>query len=322
MTAVWLVLKNDEVPSWQEFQHVDAGYIRERHEQLRTSLPVFESYPDWIWEMGTRELGDSTWEREALAMNRQAAVYLRTNTLKTTIDKLSEELKRINIETVKVPGVVNALQLAKRDNVFKTKLFAEGLFEVQDAGSQLISEFLNPSPNDLLIDACAGAGGKSLHLACLMKNKGRVISMDVEAFKLEELKKRARRAGAFNIETRVIEGDKTIKELSGKADKLLLDVPCSGLGVLKRNPDAKWKLSPEVVERTKEVQKKILQDYSAMLKSGGHMVYSTCSILPSENRQQVDHFLSQNGNFELISDKTILPHEGFDGFYMALLKKG
>ena len=154
-----------------------------------------------------------------------------------------------------------------------------------------------------------------------MNNKGKIVSMDVEGFKLEELKKRARRAGAFNIETRLIEAGKTINALAGKADRLLMDVPCSGLGVLKRNPDAKWKLSPEVIERTKIIQQQILSDYTQMLRIGGTAVYSTCSILPGENQEQVSAFLSKNSNFELTREKTILPSQGFDGFYMALLKR-
>ena len=172
-----------------------------------------------------------------------------------------------------------------------------------------------------VIDACAGAGGKTLHMAALMENKGRILSMDITKWKLDELKKRARRATASNVEPRLIEGSKTIKRLECKADRLLLDVPCSGLGVIKRNPDAKWKLDAGFIERTKELQQKILTDYSIMTKKGGQMVYSTCSILPSENRQQVDIFLKANKNFEFIKDKSILPSAGFDGFYMALIKR-
>src|ERR1051326_4156022 len=147
-----------------------------------------------------------------------------------------------------------------------------------------------------------------------MKNKGKIISMDTEQWKLDELKKRARRAGASNIETRLIESSKTIKRLENAADRLLLDVPCSGLGVLRRNPDAKWKLSLEFIGKVKILQQKILNDYSVMLKKGGMMVYSTCSILPSENETQVEKFLSEKGNeFELMEQKTIYPSEGFDG---------
>lgn len=321
ITAVWLILKEIELPSWQEFQHVDPAFILKQKERLKTQIAVYQSYPDWLWQLGENELGKSVWETEAIAMNQQAEVVLRVNTLKTTVQKLKEEFANEKIETTFIQNNTNALQLVKRENVFKNKYFAEGWFEVQDAGSQQIGEFVNPKPTDLVIDACAGAGGKSLQLAALMQNKGKIISMDVEAWKLEELKKRAKRAGAFNIETRVIEDAKTVKRLENKADKILLDVPCSGLGVIKRNPDAKWKLNAETIERTKLLQQKIITEYSTMVKTGGSLIYSTCSILPSENKQQVDVFLKANLNFEFIKDATILPSQGYDGFYMCELKK-
>lgn len=321
ITAVWLVIKEIEFPDWQEFKNLDREAILKQKEQLKNNLPVYESYPDWLWNLGTEELGEEVWKKEALAMNVQAQVVLRVNTLKTTTQKLIEEFAKTNIALKEIEGAENAVQLVKRENVFQNNFFKLGWFEVQDAGSQVISTFLNPKPNQFVIDACAGAGGKSLHIAALMNNKGKLVSLDVEGFKLEELKKRAKRAGVFNVETRIIEDSKTIKRLEGKADKLLLDVPCSGLGVIKRNPDAKWKLSLEVIDRTKKLQQKIISEYSTMLKIGGEMVYSTCSILPSENKKQVDEFLQNNSNFEFIKDKTILPSEGFDGFYMALLKR-
>jgi 16S rRNA (cytosine967-C5)-methyltransferase len=146
--------------------------------------------------------------------------------------------------------------------------------------------------------------------------------MDVEQWKLDELSKRARRAGVSNMETRFIESSKTVKRLEGTADRLLLDVPCSGLGVLKRNPDAKWKLSPEFIDKVKTLQQHILNDYCMMVKVGGLMVYSTCSILSSENEKQVKAFLEKQGNkFELLEEKRTWPSDGFDGFYMALLKR-
>lgn len=321
ITAVWLISKGIELPNWQEFQHVDPAFILKQKERLKDQLAVYESYPDWLWKLGEEELGKEDWTREAIAMNQQAEVILRVNTLKTSLQKLQQGLLQEKVETTEIKHLTNALQLVKRENVFKNKYFAEGWYEVQDAGSQEIGNFVNPKPNEFVIDACAGAGGKSLQLAALMQNKGKIISMDIEAWKLEELKKRAKRAGVFNIETRVIEDAKTIKRLDGKADKLLLDVPCSGLGVIKRNPDAKWKLNPESIERTKELQKKILLDYSSMLKVGGSLIYSTCSILPSENKEQVNEFLKLNSNFIFVADKTILPSQGYDGFYMCELKK-
>jgi 16S rRNA (cytosine967-C5)-methyltransferase len=320
ITAVWLVLKNKEIPQWQEFQHVNVDQILKMADEARSSMPLYESYPDWLWSLCESELGTEAWRVEAHAMNAQAAVYLRVNTLKTSKKKLQQALSEDKIETTEVEEVRNAIQLVKRENIFQHALFREGWFEVQDAGSQMISEFLDPSPGDLIIDACAGAGGKSLHISSLMGNKGKVLSLDVEQWKLDELKKRARRAGAYNIETRLIT-DKTISSLAEKADKLLLDVPCSGLGVLKRNPDTKWKLTAEVIERTRALQQKILTDYSRLVKQGGYLVYSTCSILPSENNLQVEQFITNNPAFKLLTEKTLFPSQGFDGFYMALIKR-
>jgi 16S rRNA (cytosine967-C5)-methyltransferase len=321
ITAVWLVVKEIEIPEWQEFKHVNKEYILARKESLKTNVPVYESFPDWLWQLGINELGETVWQEEVVAMNRQAPVFLRVNTLKTNKQQLVEALRNDKIETSEVPAVENALQLSKRENVFQSKFFKEGYFEVQDAGSQLISQYLNPKPTDFVVDACAGAGGKSLHLAALMKNKGKIMSLDVEDWKLEELKKRAKRAGVSNIETKAIIAGKTIAQFQNKADKLLLDVPCSGLGVLKRNPDAKWKLTQETIDRTKKIQQTILQEYTQMLKPGGTVVYSTCSILPSENQNQVTEFLEANPSFKLLQDQTLLPSAGFDGFYMALLQK-
>jgi 16S rRNA (cytosine967-C5)-methyltransferase len=187
----------------------------------------------------------------------------------------------------------------------------------------LVAEFLQIEPGMRIVDACAGAGGKTLHIASLSQNKGRIISLDTEQWKIDEAKKRARRAGVSNLETRLIDSNKVIKKLYDTADRLLLDVPCSGLGVLKRNPDAKWKLSPEFIDKVKGQQEAILEDYCKIVKPGGKMVYATCSILPSENQLQVQKFLSKNDQFTLEEERVVLPSEsGFDGFYMArLLRK-
>ena len=195
---------------------------------------------------------------------------------------------------------------------------------MQDASSQLVAKFLNVEPGMRVVDACAGAGGKALHIATLMENKGQVIALDIYENKLNELKRRAKRNGVFNVETRTIDSTKVIKKLYDKADRVLIDAPCSGLGVLRRNPDAKWKLQPEFIENIKKTQQEILQQYSRIVKSGGQMVYATCSILPSENQDQVKTFLaSEDGkDFTFVKDEKLLSHKsGFDGFYMALLQK-
>jgi len=172
-----------------------------------------------------------------------------------------------------------------------------------------------------VVDACAGSGGKTLHLAALMQNKGRIIAMDTFERKLEDLRKRASRAGADIIETRAITSTKVIKRLSGQADRLLLDVPCSGLGVLKRNPDTKLKLQPDDIDKVRKIQSEILASYPNMVKPGGLMVYATCSVLPSEDEEQVRNFLKNNSsNWDLLEEKRLWPAtDGFGGFYMALL---
>ena len=175
-----------------------------------------------------------------------------------------------------------------------------------------------------VVDACAGAGGKTLHIASLMENKGQIIAMDIYGNKLHELKRRAKRNGAHNIETRVIDSTKVIKKLYDKADRVLIDSPCSGLGVLRRNPDAKWKLQPDFLDNIRKTQQDIIQQYSKMVKPKGKLVYATCSVLPSENQNQVKEFLkSEAGSgFTLLKEKKVLSHKsGFDGFYMALLER-
>lgn len=320
MLGVYFVINRMPLPDERDFKNLNEKSILDAYKALKDQR-ILEAYPDWLWELGEKELGKEAWAEEAKALNEQAEVVLRVNTLKTKKEILLKFLTEQEIEVEPLEDHEDALVLMTRQNLFQNELFRLGLFELQDAGSQQISEFLEVEPGMRVIDACAGGGGKSLHLAALMENKGRIVSMDVTQWKLDELKKRARRAGAGNIETRLIEGSKTIKRLESTADRLLLDVPCSGLGVIKRNPDAKWKLNPEFMERTRELQKKILGEYSSMTKTGGMLVYSTCSILPSENKNQVEAFLAEHKNFEFVKDKTIFPSQGFDGFYMALLKR-
>ena len=321
LLGVWCILSGVDLPAWEEFDSISPEEVLEREKRQGYARKTRESIPDWLDELGEKELGKEKWEKELAALNEIAPVVLRVNTLKTKRDALQARLLEDNIGTIVLNDYPDALVLEERQNIFGSPAFKEGLFEVQDAGSQAISPFLRLHPGQRVIDACAGAGGKTLHLAALMANKGRIIAMDTEEWKLDELQKRARRAGVSNIEPRVIESGKTIKRLANSADRLLLDVPCSGLGVLKRNPDAKWKLSLDFIGKIKELQQHILLDYCDMLKPGGLVVYSTCSILPSENESQVATFLSARNDFELLDQKHIFPSQGFDGFYMALMKK-
>ena len=317
--GVWIIQHEYQFPDWEEFATLHIKQTRIRL-QADYSRKIKESIPDWMDDLCYAELSER-WSKELTSLNEQAQVVLRVNTLKTCVTDLSALLAKDEIETDELSSYPDALTLRKRQNIFQTEHFKNGLFEVMDAGSQVIAPFLEIEPGMRVIDACAGAGGKTLHLAALMKNKGKIIALDTEQWKLDEQSKRARRAGAFNIETRVIDSGKVIKRLENSADRLLFDVPCSGLGVLKRNPDAKWKLSPEFIDRVKELQQNILNDYCQMVKVGGQLVYSTCSILPSENEKQIECFLIQHTDFALQEEKRRWPSEGFDGFYMARLKR-
>lgn len=319
--AVWATLKGIDLPDWKYFEGTPTRRIKGKFDELQSIRKFRESIPDWMDETGFEELGD-TWDKEIKELNKQARVILRTNTLKNTRKELKKALEDEKIDTEFVPGYPDALVLTERKNVFLTQAFKKGLFEVQDASSQLVAPFLDVKPGQKVVDTCAGAGGKTLHLASLMQNKGQIIAMDIHGHKLAELKKRAKRDGAHNIENRTIDNTKVIKRLKGKADRVLIDAPCSGIGVLKRNPDSKWKLNKEFLERIRKTQAEILNQYSSMVKKGGKLVYATCSILPSENEKQITSFLSANKDFKLIKEKKVSPSvSGFDGFYMALMQK-
>ncbi|RED46023.1 16S rRNA (cytosine967-C5)-methyltransferase [Seonamhaeicola aphaedonensis] len=324
MFAVWATLKGIRLPDWKYFENTPTRKIKGRFDELSKIRKFRESIPDWIDAIGIEELGEKKWTLEIAAQNQQADVILRVNTLKTTKENLQNILFDQNIETEFIKGYPSALKLKERSNVFVTDAFKNGMFEVQDASSQLVADILDVKPGMKVVDTCAGAGGKTLHIASLMENKGQIVAMDIYESKLKKLKVRARRNGVHNIDLKVIDSTKPIKKLYNKADRVLIDAPCSGLGVLRRNPDAKWKLEPEFLDQIRGVQKDIFQQYSKMVKSGGKLVYATCSVLPSENENQVKTFLtSESGKeFNFVKDRKVLAHEsGYDGFYMALLEK-
>lgn len=327
--ATWQILKGADLPEWVEFSGIDKNQIFKNAEQVKLIRKFRESIPDWLDQLGSEELGEAIWDKELHELNKKAQVVLRVNTLKASPEELRSKLLALGIELETINNnspmwreiKKDVFLLLKRQNLHQLNEYKQGLFEIQDASSQLIALFLQVKKGMTVIDACAGAGGKSLHIAARMNNKGKIISMDVEERKLAELKKRADRAGASIIQTQLISAT-TIQKFKNTADRLLLDVPCSGLGVIRRTPDAKWKLSLEFINQIKKTQQDIICNYSQMLKSGGIMVYATCSILPSENQDQVEQFLSKNKNgFEFIGDRKVLPSEGFDGFYMAAIRK-
>lgn len=322
MFSVWAVLKGIQLPNWKEFENTPTRRIKGKFDSLVKIRKFRESIPDWLDRTGCDELGENRWTSELSALNEKANVIIRANSLKINVNDLRKELQKEDIQVEKINGFPEALKLRERKNLFKTKAFQNGYFELQDASSQLVAPFLKAEKGMKICDVCAGAGGKTLHLSAITENKGQIIAMDIFKNKLFELKRRAKRNNAFNIETRLIENNKSIKRLHGKIDRLLIDAPCSGLGVLRRNPDSKWKLSQNFLDKIKDTQQEILKRYSPMLKENGKLVYATCSILPSENELQIKRFLKteQGKKFKVEDEKKISPvQSGFDGFYMARL---
>jgi len=321
--GTYLVFDGYGLPESNYFKGLNEKKIISQLEKFHKIRKIRESIPDWLDEIGEKEIGKE-WDKVIRALNQRPTTVLRANSLKTNPKELQTTLEEEGItESTLISWSPDAVELKFQRNVFRTEAFHKGLFEIQDASSQMVSEFLNVQPGMRVVDACAGAGGKTLHLASLMKNKGRIIALDVKARKLEELKKRAARADVRIVEIRPIDSSKVIKRLKDTADRLLLDVPCSGLGVLRRNPDSKWKLTLAEIERVKVLQKEILTNFSDITKVGGKMVYATCSILPSEGEDQIKWFLETVGDkWNLLGEKRYSPEMYHaDGFYMALLER-
>ncbi len=321
MIGIRYIIDGQTLPHWKEFRRLKPVKIRTDYQKAKQDRSIIESIPVWMDQLGEAELQEN-WPSTLHALNQPAKVVLRVNTLLTNAEQLQEDLHNEGIGTQFYSE--ESLLVTKRKNLFKTDAFQDGHFELQDYNSQQVAPYCDIAPGMRVIDACAGAGGKALHLATLMQNKGQIIALDTEGWKLKALKKRAKRNKIHIIEPRVIKNAKTIKRLHESADRVLLDVPCSGLGVLRRNPDTKWKLTSGFIDKVKIIQQDIIQRYSKMVKKEGKLIYATCSILPSENQSQVEKFLNSNaGNtFELEEMQSILPKtDGFDGFFMARMVK-
>lgn len=314
----WWLLQGHELPDRQEFAVLKD--LKPDMQSVQTNKAILLSMPDWLYNYGHELLGQR-WDTELKAMLQPARLVIRVNSSKTTVEILRKKLLAYSLETVAVDGAPDALVLSRKRNLQEIAEFKAGLFEVQDAGSQLVAPMLRVQPGMTVVDACAGAGGKSLHIADLMRDQGAIYSLDVSQAKLKNLKLRVERSGIKCIHSAHIT-DQQLKDLEHKADRILLDVPCSGLGVLKRNPDTKWRLTSEELDELVQTQQAILSRYHHMLKPGGLLLYVTCSILPVENEQQVATFLEAHKDYSLVKEQHVWPSEfGFDGFYMALLQK-
>jgi 16S rRNA (cytosine967-C5)-methyltransferase len=317
----YLLLKKGDITALQKKRGLDTAQVLQRIKTTKTLRVLRESIPDWLDVQGEKELG-SRWDVVIASLNINPDLIIRVNTLKTTVKELSVVLRKEGIIAESINGNPDACVIKKKTNVFRLASFNAGLFEVQDAASQMVSRILDPQPGMRVIDACAGEGSKTLHLAALMKNKGKIIALDTQEWRLKELHKRAIKAGADTIETRLITSSKIYKRLEDTAERLLLDVPCSGLGTLRRNPDIKWKLTSTDLERLRFLQQDLLERYSTLLKPQGTMVYSVCSIFPSEAEEQIQRFLKKHEKLRLIEEKRYWPDtDRTDGFYIAYIER-
>jgi len=304
-----------EVPEWWA-SHPEEITAREA-ELSQQPRAVRESIPDWLDDLGERELGE-TWDKQIAALNRRAPVFLRVNRLRIGVGEAIRWLGSHGIDTSAVAGSPDALVLPP-GKILPKPLAGEGLVEIQDAGSQRIAPLLDVQPGMRVIDACAGAGGKSLHLAALMHGRGEIVALDISTAKLSELRRRATRAGTRIIRTETWRED-TLKRYAGWADRVLIDAPCSGLGTLRRQPDLKWRLTAPSLEKTKRLQRRMLDHYPELLRPGGKFVYATCSVLPSENGGQIRNLVERDPRRGIEEELTISPAEtGWDGFFAARL---
>ncbi|MDZ7268794.1 MAG: RsmB/NOP family class I SAM-dependent RNA methyltransferase [candidate division KSB1 bacterium] len=297
------------------------------------------SFPDWLVHDLQQQRGKAEALRLLQALNQPPPLTIRVNTLKTTRTACQQELQRRGLPSTPTPLSPFGLQLSRRTNLFALDLFRAGWFEVQDEGSQLISLLVDPKPTWRIADVCAGGGGKTLHLAGLMKNRGEIFAFDVSAKRLANLQRRSRRSGAHNIRVQVVPESELPGHLLGRLDAILIDAPCSGSGVLRRNPDAKWKITAEMVTELATKQLHLLRHYAALLKPGGRLVYATCSVLAQENERVVEAFLAGHPGFQTEEAAAILQHyrlgglaaghllhlsphqHGCDGFFAAVLQR-
>jgi 16S rRNA (cytosine967-C5)-methyltransferase len=311
-------------------------------ESVIQRIGIEYSFPDWMVEGFVKQYGESEAEKICLSLNEQAPLTLRVNTLKASVEQCQEELRKQGVETTRTSLSPVGLNIAKRINVFSLPVFRDGWFEVQDEGSQLLPILLDPKPNAKVLDVCAGAGGKTLELAALMKNRGEIFATDINGFRLEELRKRTKRAGVQNVRVQEIE---TIEDLVDRYkaffDIVFVDAPCSGLGTIRRNPGMKWMVTEQTVKEVSEKQKAILHSSVPLVKPEGRLVYATCTLLRQENEEVIEEFLMLHPEFTIVklnadiplvqsvrgtstdSFFRFFPHiQGTDGFFCAVLKRG
>ena len=287
-------------------------------------LSVRHHFPEWmepqLVQIFNRELAQAM-----DAMKQEASVDLRVNTIKTNRPEALKALSQQGLAPSPTSHSKLGIRLGKRGALFGMRAFRDGWFEMQDEGSQLVAQLVQAKPGEKGIDFCAGAGGKTLALAAQMENRGRILAWDVSGKRLGQMKPRLGRAGVSNVQAKVIksERDNVVKRHRDSADWVLLDVPCSGTGTWRRNPDLRRRTTQADLGELKQLQKAILESAARLVKAGGRLVYATCSILPEENEVQVSEFTDRHPDFILENPTLRLyPHvDGTDGFFGSVLRK-
>ncbi|OWW22052.1 RsmB/NOP family class I SAM-dependent RNA methyltransferase [Noviherbaspirillum denitrificans] len=279
----------------------------------RTALPVTlrANLPQWLFDKLVARDGEAAALQLAEALNRNAPLDLRVNVLKAKREDVVAELAKAPIVAEMTPYAPFGLRLHKKPALQNLPLFKDGAIEVQDEGSQLLAQILGAKRGEMVADFCAGAGGKTLALGAMMRNTGRLYAFDVSEKRLAKLKPRLARSGLSNVHPVVIahENDAKIKRLAAKIDRVLVDAPCSGLGTLRRNPDMKWRQTPESIVELNAKQTSILASAARLVKPGGRLVYATCSLLDEENEAIASGFLASHADFTLVPMKDVLAEQ-------------
>jgi 16S rRNA (cytosine967-C5)-methyltransferase len=296
--------------------------------------------PEWLYDKFVAQYGEEETQQLAAVLNTPAPLDLRVNSLKADRDTVVKQLAEAPIAAEPTPYAPLGLRVWKKPALQNLPLFKEGAIEVQDEGSQVLAQLVGARRGEMVVDFCAGAGGKTLALGALMRNTGRLYAFDVSEKRLTKLKPRLARSGLSNVHPVVIahERDAKIKRLAGKIDRVLVDAPCSGMGPLRRNPDVKWRQQPQAIGEMQEKQASILDGASRLLRAGGRLVYATCSLLNEENDVIVEQFLANHPDFQLVPMSQVLaeqkiplemdqylkmlPHKHqTDGFFAAVLER-
>ncbi len=320
LIALWILSKGEELPTIEEFNFSDP--LKFNNQPIDTLPRVYkESIPDWMDQMGVQIFGSFFWEKEIKALNELSPLVIRCNTRICHLDKLQQVLfNEYGIKSEKILDIPEGLRLSHHQKITHLPIFKKGWFEIQDANSQRVAAWAAPKKNSLIVDACAGGGGKSLHIADLIDDKIKIHAIDINESKLNQLKQRALRNGIKSIETHLANENELFERLNKKADLVLVDAPCSGLGTLRRNPAIKWHLNPEKINKLCTLQASLLIKNAQLVKPNGTLIYATCSILPQENSNQIHQFLASplGSQFNLEKETTFFTHTSFyDGFFIA-----